>query len=163
MNDIAKQVVSGLIVAAIAAAILAVGGYAWQAATGGGLIQVLGGVVASDVEQAIDDRLAGRVAGRTQAVTLVEDTDLDVSPDNPIDRRVCIGPGSYLFTLRGTMAPDGSYRGRARLTREAPGGVIDLQARPDAPISWAFVNVSGAACYRLVATTPARLYWLLDW
>ena len=52
MADITKQVVSGVIVAVIGAVILLVAGYAWQTLTGGGLIRLLGGVVASDMEAA---------------------------------------------------------------------------------------------------------------
>lgn len=161
-SDIAKQVVSGLIVAAIGAAVLAAGGYAWQVATGGGLIRILGGVVAGDVEAAIDARLADREAGRTQTVTLVEDAS-DASPDSPLERRVCIGPGNYFLSVRGIRAPDGRYVGRARLTSDPPGSLVDLQVNPNAPLSWGFVTSSQAACYQLIATAPARLYWLLDW
>ena len=179
-------------------------GYAWQTLTGGGLIRLLGGVVASDMDaarteattehagiraemedahaglrddldeahagiradldEAIDERLAGRATdGRTQTVALVVDASLDVSPDRPLDRQVCIGPGRYLFTVRAIQNPDGTYRGRARLTSDPPGSVVDLQTQPTTPLVWGFVNTTNAACYRLVATAPVRLYWLLDW
>ena len=114
--------------------------------------------IRADLDEAIDERLAGRATdGRTQTVALVVDASLDVSPDRPLDRQVCIGPGRYLFTVRAIQNPDGTYRGRARLTSDPPGSVVDLQTQPTTPLVWGFVNTTNAACYRLVATAPVRL------
>lgn len=160
---LATQTVSGLLVLVIAAVVLALASGVSNAVTGGALIRMLGGVAASDVEELIADRSDETDPGRAQAVTIVTATSLDASPDDPHEEAVCIGPGHYFLTVRGIQAADGRYLGRARLTRDPPGAVVDLRVNPQAPVSWGFLTASEAACYRLLATAPARLYWLLDW
>ena len=162
-SRVASQTISGLAVAAIAAVMLAIGGYASDAVTGGGLIRLLGGVTASDVEDMVGDRATERAAGSGQAVTLIAETSLDAAPNTPYQDTVCIAPGQYFLAVRGVMTSDGRYLGRARLVSDPPGTLVDLRAGEDAPLTWGFVTTSEAACYRLLATAPARLYWLLDW
>ena len=160
---VVSQTVSGLLVLLIAAATLALVSRVSDVVTGGALIRLLGGVAASDVDELIRDRRHESDPTSPQAVTIVTATSLDASPDAPHEEAVCIGPGHYFLTVRGIQAADGRYLGRARLTRDPPGALVDLRVNPEAPVSLGFLTASEAACYRLLATAPARLYWLLDW
>lgn len=161
--SLATQTLSGLLVLLIAAAVLALASRVSDAVTGGALIRFLGGVAASDLGELPADRSGPLDSGGAHAVTLVAKTSLGASSDTPYEGTVCIGPGHYFLTVRGIRAADGRYLGRARLTREPPGAVVDQRVNPQVPVSWSFLTASEAACYRLFATAPARLYWLFDW